>query len=131
MDVQAILKQFGPTLTQQLTSKSGFTGPQAQGFLTALLPGILGAVKGGGLNLQSLLGGDASALLGKLDLGGIAKSAGVDKVKAEAGAKEVVPGLLKQLQSQSGGLEGLLGKVGGGAGGAQDLLKKAGKLFGN
>ncbi len=130
MDIQAILKQFGPALTQQLTSKSGFTGQQAQGFLGALLPGILSAVKGGGLNLQSLLGGDASSLLSKLDLGGMAKSAGIDKAKAEAGAKEVVPGLLKQLQSQSGGLEGLLGKVGG-AGGAQDLLKKAGKLLGN
>lgn len=127
MDIQAIIKKYGPVLTQQLTSKSGFTPTQAQSFVPGLIQKVIGALQGGGFDLKSVLGGNAASLISKLDLSSLAKTAGVDPAKAEAGAKEVVPNLLTQLQSE-GGLDGLLGKVGAAAG-AQDLMKKAGKFL--
>ena len=130
MDIQAIIEKYGPALTRQLTSKSGFTPTEAQGFVPALIEKVVGVVKGGGVDLKSLFGGNVSSLIAKLDLASLAKTAGVDRAKAEAGAREVVPSLVAQLQSDPGGLEGLLGKAGM-AGGAQDLMKKAGKLFGS
>jgi hypothetical protein len=129
MDIQSVIKQFSPALIQQLTLKSGFTPQQAQSFVPGLISQVIGALKGGGFDVKSILGGDASSLISKLDVAALAKPAGIDGAKAETGAKEVVPSLLKQLQSQSGGLEGLLGQVAGKSGGTQELLKKAGKLF--
>jgi hypothetical protein len=127
MDITKLIQQHGPALTQILTSKAGFTAPQAQTFLPLIIGKVMEVVKGGGFDVKSLIGGTgASAIIGKLGIGDIAKKAGIDEAKATAGAQAVVPKLIESVQ-KSGGLESLLG---GATGGAGDLMKKAGKLFG-
>lgn len=130
MDIANLIKQYGPALTQQLTGKAGFTPQQAQSFLPLVIGKVLEVVKGGKFDVKSLIGGaGASAIIGKLGIGDIAKKVGIDEAKATAGAQAVVPNLLDSLQ-KSGGLQGMLGNLGGAAGGAGDLMKKAGKMFG-
>lgn len=130
MDLSKIIQQYGPALTQQLTSKAGFTSQQATSFLPLVIGKVMEVVKGGKFDIKSLIGGaGASAIIGKLGIGDIAKKVGIDEAKATAGAQAVVPSLLESLQ-KGGGLESMLGGLGGAAGGAGDLMKKAGKLFG-
>lgn len=130
MDISKLIQEHGSALTQQLTSKAGFTPQQATSFLPLVVGKVMEVLKGGKFDVKSLLGGaGAASIIGKLGIGDIAKKVGIDEAKATAGAQAVVPSLLQSLQ-KGGGLESLLGNVGGAAGGAGDLLKKAGKMFG-
>jgi hypothetical protein len=111
---------------QQLTSKAGFLPEQARSFLPQLVAKVVDLVKGGTLDIKSLLGGgDPSSIIGKLGLGQIASKIGIDEAKATTGAKAVLPGIAGALAKGAGGLGGL----GGLAAGAGDLLKKATSLF--
>lgn len=127
MDIQSLISRFAPALTQQLVAKSGFTQPEAQGFVPGLIKKVVGLTQGGSFDLKSFLGGEVSGLVSKLDVPALARSAGIDTAKAEAGAREVVPTFLKQLSAEPGGIDGLLGQ---GEGGAKGLIAKVGKLFG-
>lgn len=123
--LQDFLSKQGPALIQTLSSKLGFTQQQASGFLGAIVGNATKVLGTKGFDAKTLLGGGTGALLAKLDLPGIAKQVGIDAKKADAGAAEVVPSLLKHLEKGAGGLEGMLGKVGGGG-----LAKSAGDLLG-
>jgi len=130
MDLNAIIKQHGPALTQQLAAKAGFSSGQATAFLPLLIGKVMEVVKGGKMDLGALAGGgDLSGLVGQLGLGGLAKQVGVDEAKATTGAKAILPSLLGTVGKDAGGLAGMAGKMAPG-GGAADLLKKAGGLFG-
>jgi uncharacterized protein YidB (DUF937 family) len=125
IDIQKIIQEQGPALIQQLTTKLGFDPQQAQGFIQKLLAKVAEVFKGG-FDVKSLLGGDLSALIGKLNLGDIASQVGIDTNKATEGAKAVLPKVVEAFQKQ-GGLAGLAQSAGGAAG---DVLKKAGEMFG-
>lgn len=130
MDLNAIIKQHGPALTQQLTAKAGFSSGQATAFLPLLIGKVMEVVKGGKMDLGALAGGgDLSGLVGQLGLGAMAKQVGMDEAKATTGAKAILPSLLGVVGKDAGGLAGMAGKMASG-GGAADLLKKAGGLFG-
>ncbi len=124
---QFLSDQSGPII-QQLTSQLGFSSEQAQSFLPPAVEKVVGALKGGGLDLGSLLGGgDPSALVSQVDAESLASEAGVDVGTASAGLQALVPTLLGSLKEQSGGAAGVLSLLGGDGGG---LLDKAGKLGG-
>ena len=71
--VEDLLKEHGGELIGSLTG-AGFSPEQAEGFLPPAATQVLDVVKGGGLDLGSLLGGgsDVGSLISKLDLPGLA-----------------------------------------------------------
>jgi uncharacterized protein YidB (DUF937 family) len=127
MDIQKFLQEKGSGLAQKLTTQVGLAPQTAQSFLSQLAPRLVDTIRGGGVDLKAVIGGgDVGALLGKLNLGQIARTIGIDEAKATAGAKAVIPGLIEGLQKQAGGIGGVIGNV---AGGASDILKKGGGMF--
>jgi polyhydroxyalkanoate synthesis regulator phasin len=126
--IRKFLQSQGPALIRSLVSKLGITSPQASTFLSALTQKAKGAVESGDADPKSLLAGDTESLLSKLDLDGLARETGIERSKAEAGAREVVPSLVAFAREHAGALGGLLG--GKGAGGLGDMMKKAGGMFG-
>lgn len=135
MDLKQLLDEHGPKLVSELTHKAGFQPDEAQKFVPAAAQQAFDKLKGGGLDLKSLLGGgDVSALIGKMDLGALAKTSGVDVGKAASGLKALLPALLELLKSKgfdAGKLASLLGGASGsGAGGIGGAIQGVGKLFG-
>ncbi len=128
MDIvkQLLAEQTGP-LVEKLTSQLGFSADQAQSFVPAAVAQVIEVLKGGKLDLASLLGGaDPSALIDRVDAGALARAAGVEPAQATTGLGAIAPAILEALQKQGGGAEGLLSMLGGeGAGG---LLGKASGL---
>ncbi len=130
--VKQILESQGDALVQKLVGQAGFGADQARSFLPAAVQAVVGALKGGGLDLGSLLkGGSLQSLLGAVNLGALASETGVDEAKARSGLEAVAPAVLSQIQGSAGGVEGLLSQLGGDkagglAGAARGL---AGKLF--
>ena len=110
-----------------LTDKAGFTLEQAKGFLGPALEQVLGALKGGQLDLGALLGGSVDEVVSKLDVAGLASQAELDGERAEQGLKELLPDVGATLKEQSGALEGLGDLLGGSGGGLKGIV---GKLLG-
>jgi hypothetical protein len=118
-------------IVSSLTSKLGMSGDQAGGFVGKLLPMIEGLVKGGGLDVKQLLGGDASGLISKLDMGSLAGFFGGSTDKAKQGVETVVSGIAGAAGSNKGLVDQLAGLAGGKSGGVGDAVSGlAGKLFG-
>lgn len=125
-----------------LISKLGVNEGQAGGFLGSLVPQVLGMLKGGKLDVASLMGGDTSVLKSGLDLGALGGLLGGGKDKAEQAIDTVAGPIAKQLGGL-GDLQGLLGQLGdvqgmlddGEPGGLDDAARKIGgglmgKVFG-
>jgi hypothetical protein len=116
--IEALLEEHSGVLLSTLIESGGFETGKANNFLPAALSGI-GKVIGSGdldLDLASLLeggGGGVSELLGKLDIAGIASSAGLEEGRAQSGLACLVPGVISLLGDQAGGVEGLLGMLDG------------------
>ncbi len=104
-----------------LTSKLGFTGDQASGFIPAAISRIQGLFTSGGLDISK--GVDVKSIMSKLNPAEIGKEVGVDADKATKALEGVVPDMLSTLEEKSGGLSSLLS---GGLGGA---MGKLGKMF--
>ena len=134
--IETILKEHAGELLSAVTSGSQLDSGQAEGLIPPALGGIGQALCGGDLDLSGLLGGGGdgiSALLGKLDIAGIASQAGLSEGQAQDGLSSLIPVALSLLGDKAGGAEGLLSMLGGGgsAGGAVGALSGiAGKLFG-
>jgi len=103
-------------LTRTLTSKAGFSASEAKGFLPVVVEKLTALLKGGKFDLKSL---DPQKLLGMLNVGELAKSAGIDTTKATSGLQAILPQITQQLQAKAGDAKGmleagkgLLGKVG-------------------
>lgn len=134
--LESLLKEHADEFLGALTGAGGLESEEAKSLLPPALDGIGQAVASGGLDLGSLLGGGGegiSSLLGKLDLAGIASSAGIGESRAQTGLESLIPVVLSLLGDKSGGAENLLGMLSGGgdAGGALgNLGGLAGKLFG-
>jgi hypothetical protein len=140
--LETLLNENGTELLAALTGSGGLDANQAESLLPAALNGIGDAVSGGGLDLGSLMGGGGegiTALLGKLDIAGIASSAGLETGQAQTGLTSLIPVVLSLLGNEAGGAEGILSLLGG-AGGTSDTSDTsaalgalggiAGKLFG-
>lgn len=130
MDIlKTLLDDHGPALTSELTSKAGFSADQAKKFVPAAAQQALDKIKGGGFDLKSLLGGgDVSALIGKMDLAGLSKTAGIDAGKAAIGLKAILPMIMKLIQSKGFDANKLTEMLGGG--GLGGVAKGIGKMFG-
>jgi len=138
--LETLLKENGTELLAALTGSGGLDTSQAESLLPAALSGIGDAVGGGELDLSSLMGGGGdgiAALLGKLDIAGIASSAGLETGQAQTGLTSLIPVVLSLLGNKAGGAEGIMSLLGGagiGEGGTSDALGAlggiAGKLFG-
>ena len=122
---QELLQSHGSDLLSAVTSGSDLNEGQAERLLPPALGGI-GALLGGG-------SGAAGDLLSQLDLGGIARAAGLDEGQVQSGLQALIPLVLSLLSDEAGGIEGLLGTLGGGEaseGGLGALAGLTGKLLG-
>lgn len=129
--LKSLLDEHGSSLVNELTTKTGFSADQAKKFVPAAAQQTMDKVKSGGIDVKSLFsGGDLSAVIGKLDLGALAKTSGVDAGKAAAGLKAILPMIVKVLQSKGLDANALSGLLGGGGGGLGGLAAGVGKLFG-
>ena len=134
--LESLMKEHADEFLGALTGAGGLESQEARGLLPPALDAIGQAVGSGGLDLGSLLGGGGdgiSALLGRLDVAGIASAAGIGESRAQAGLESLIPVVLSLLGDKSGGAENLLGMLSGGgdAGNALGTLGgMAGKLFG-
>lgn len=136
--LEAILKEHGGDLLSSMIGSGGLDSGQAERLLPPALEGIGGALGDGGLDLGDLLGGGegaVGALLGKLDIGAIASSAGLGSDETLAGLTSLIPVVVSLLSDKVGGgagAEGLMSMLSGGDG--SDALGAigglAGKLFG-
>lgn len=127
--IENFLNQRSGGLIDALTSKLGVTGDQAGGLLNGVLNQVTGLFTGGGLDASTLLGGDAvGSIMSKLNLSGLAETAGVTPEQAEAGAREVVPEVVRDLRDKADDPADLLGLLGGGDAGG--MLGSVGKLAG-
>jgi hypothetical protein len=133
---QELLQSHGSDLLSAVTSGSDLNEGQAERLLPPALGGIGEALSGGSLDLGALLGGGSGAagdLLSQLDLGGIARAAGLDEGQVQSGLQALIPLVLSLLSDEAGGIEGLLGTLGGGEaseGGLGALAGLTGKLLG-
>lgn len=129
-------------IVSMLTSKLGVNAGQADGFLGSLIPQILGMLKGGKLDLASLLGGNTSALKGGLNMDALGELLGGGKAEAAQAVDTVAKPIGEQIKG-IGDLQGLLGKIGdvdgllddGKPGGIDDAVRNIGgglmgKMFG-
>ncbi|GJM19491.1 MAG: hypothetical protein DHS20C14_17040 [Phycisphaeraceae bacterium] len=120
-------------LINTLTAKLGVSDAQAGGFLGSLLERVEDLLKGGKLDVSSLLSGDTSTLKGLLNMEALGGLLGGDAKKAEAGVEAVIDPIAKDLGGNAGMLDQLQGMLGGdkAGGGAIDAAAGiAGKLFG-
>ena len=129
-------------IVSMLTSKLGVNAGQADGFLGSLIPQVLAMLKGGKLDIASLLGGNTSALKGGLNMDALGKLLGGGQAEAAQAVDTIAKPLGEQLNGL-GDLQGLLGKLGdldgmlddGKPGGIDDAVRKVGgglmgKMFG-
>lgn len=125
--IQDLLKEKGGSLIGGLVSQAGFSYSQAQSFVPAAVAKIVDLLKGGGLDIGSLLsGGGVSSLISKLDIGSLASQAGVDETAATKGLESLVPSVVSSLQDKAGGAAGVLSMLGGGT--SPGVLEGAGNL---
>lgn len=105
-----LISKHSSSLISTLT-ESGFTQEQASQFLPKAGQGIVNALSSG--DLTSTLGGGsgdvAAAILGKLDIAGLASMVGIDSSLASNGLTALIPKLLDLVHSEGGGLSSLLG----------------------
>jgi hypothetical protein len=114
--IQKLLASKGPALVSSLTSTLGIEPDKAQGFLQVALTKIGSLVQGGGIDLGSLLGGDAATqLMEKVDVDEIASETDLDSETVTKGLRSLLPEVMSSL---------------GGGGDGGGLLGKASKLFG-
>jgi hypothetical protein len=122
-------------IVAKLASQFGLSADQADAFIGKLIPMIEGLVKGGGLDVQKLVGGDASALTSKLDMTALAGFFGGSVDKAKQGVTVVANDIAGAAGSNKGLVDQIVG-LAGGAGGktaegvASAVSGLAGKLFG-
>ena len=132
--LESLLKEHGGELLSSLTGAGGLDAGQAKSLLPPAIGGITEAMSGGGLDIGALLGGGegaVSSLLGKLNVGEIAASAGLDEGQAKNGLASLIPAVMALLGDKAGGAEGLMSMLGGEKSGALSALGGiAGKLFG-
>jgi hypothetical protein len=133
-----LLKEHGGELLAAMTQGGGLEASQAESLLPPALGQMTDLLQGGGngLDLGDLLGGGqgaVEALIGKLDVAGLARAAGLDESQTQSGLTSLIPVVLSLLGDKSGGVEGLLSMLGGegsSGGGLGALGGIAGKLLG-
>lgn len=133
--IEALLKKHSGELIGALTGAGGLDTGEAKSLLPPAISGIGDVLGSGNLDVSKLLGsGGAAELLGKLDLAGIAASAGLNEGKAQSGLSSLIPVVVSLLGEKAGGADGLLSMLGRGSGGGSAALGAiggiAGKLFG-
>ncbi len=113
-----------------LTSKLGLSGDQAGGFLQKALGLVQAAIAGGKLDAASLLNGNLSGVMSKLDVSSLAGLVGGDGGKAKTGMESVLGGLMSSIKSNPDA-GAMLGQLTGGGGGVMGKFSGlAGSLFG-
>ncbi len=113
-----------------LTSKLGLSGDQAGGFLQKALGLVQAALAGGKLDAASLLNGNLSGVMSKLDVSSLAGLVGGDGGKAKTGMESVLGGLMSSIKSNPDA-GAVLGQLTGGGGGVMGKVSGlAGSLFG-
>lgn len=140
--VNQVLGGDKQNLVSKLTSQFGASEGQAKGFLEMLVPQVLAMLKGGKLDLASLLGGNTGPLKQGLNLNALGQLLGGGKAEGEQAVDAVAKPLGESLKGM-GDLDGILGQLGnldgmlddGKPGGLDDTIRKAGggmlgKLFG-
>jgi hypothetical protein len=112
--IQQLLASKGPALVSSLTSNLGIDSGKAEGFLKVALSKIGDLVQGGGFDLGSLLGGDAtSQIMEKVDVDAIASETDLDGETVTKGLKSLLPEVMSSLGggSDGGGLLGAASKL--------------------
>ena len=130
MDIQSLLAQHLPDLIAKLTQQTDLNEAQAQRFIPEAAQQTASALGSGGLDIQSLLGGQLGGLLSKFDIGALATKSGVAEDQASSALESFLPQLIGILQGQAGGLEGVVAAFLGQGGGAAGVLGKLTKMFG-
>jgi hypothetical protein len=132
--IQNILTDKAGDLLGALTGDAGYTADQADTFLPEAGSAVGEAVvsQATKLDLADLASAsNIGAVLGAVDVSGLANKTGVSAEQSTAGLKALIPMLLGFIGQRSQGAGGLMSLLGGGKGsGALDGLKgMAGKLF--
>ena len=126
--IDSLLRRHGADLVAALTEKTQLDKTQAERFVPEAARDVGNALGSSALDLGSLLGGDVSDLLSRLDVGSLASRTGLHEGQAQSALGALLPALLSLVQQDTGGLEGLASALGrkdlGG------LLSKASKIFG-
>lgn len=125
-----LIREKGGDMVANLM-QNGFNKEQAGSFVPEAGQSVMDALTGGdGFDLEDLGKlSNISALMGKIDLGGLAAKVGIGQGQAKSGMESILPMLLGGMQEKAGALGGLASLLGGG-GGLGALGGLAGKLFG-
>jgi len=132
--IQQVLGDKKSDLVSMLTGKLGVDDGQAGGFLESLVPQVMSMLKGGKLDIASLLGGNTKSLKQGLDLDSLGGLLGGGRDKAESAVDTIAEPLGKQLDGMD--LSSVMGMLDDGKeGGLDDMVRKAGggllgKVFG-
>lgn len=131
--IEQLLASAKDGIVKDLMGKLGLNADQAGGFLQKGISLIEGAIKSGTLDTSSLVQGNASGILSKLNLGSLAGLVGSDTNKAKSGMESILTPLMNGIKNNAGGAEKILGQLTGAAGhegiGAK-VAGLAGKVFG-
>lgn len=136
--IETILKQHSSQLIGAVAAHSELDTNQAEALLPPALGNIGDVLRGGDIDLASLLGDGGpgvGALLEKLDVGAIASQAGLEEGQARGGLAALLPLVISLLGDKAGGADGLVSMLGGLTGNSQGgglgaIGGLAGKLFG-
>lgn len=130
--LETILMQHRDELVGAITRRSELGEGEARQLLPPALEEIGAALGAGRIDPASLLGEGGQglgALLGRLDVGGIARAAGLDEARVRGGLTSLLPELIALLGKETGGAQALLGTLGG-QGGRAGVLGALGGLAG-
>jgi hypothetical protein len=131
-----IIRDRGGDLVAQLTSKAGFSTEQAERFVPAAGSSVAEtlASRASEMDLTNLASADSVGMILKhLDVGAIAKKAGVTAEQGAKGLNSLLPMLMQLIGDHAKDASGLLALLGGGGGLGKNLgaLKgMAGKFLG-
>ena len=132
MDLLGMIMQGeGGKMIEKLTGSAGFSADQAQKFAPAAGSAVVDALKSsaGKLDLGDLpSAGNIKALMGLINVGGLASKAGVSADMGTKGLQSILPMILSVVASKGGGAQGLLKILGGG--GLGGTLGKLGGMLG-
>lgn len=134
--IESLLKAKGGELVGALTG-AGYSRPEAERFAPAAGSSVVDALKSqaGKLDLDDIQNAaNVARIMKGIDVGGLAKKAGVTPEQSAKGLAIIMPMVLGFMKEHGDSISGLLGLLGGGKdGGLGDALgglKGVGKLFG-
>lgn len=126
--IEQLLGRDLNALASSMATRLGLPADQAESFVSKALASVESGFMNGRIDLDSLLKGDFSSLLGPMDLGALSQFFGGDTAKARSGVVALLESLSSQVASSGIDVQRLLsqfmqtnlgqaGADGGGAGG--------------